>query len=230
MATTANTHPLGITGFALVTGGGSGIGRATCLLLAREGCAGICVADISSKAASTVVAELQQVASNPSFKATQYALDVVDAKSVQMMITKVVEEFGRVDYAVNCAGIGAIKHGLAETEQDEWDRMIAVNLTGVFACVKEEIQQMMKQEPFQTRYILIIPITHVPDPSRSLYETGNVQLITALSAPTLRSNVGPSSTSHLSLASLACVIPAPTQQQNTEWWVLHKRPPLTIPR
>ncbi|PNP38828.1 hypothetical protein TGAMA5MH_09051 [Trichoderma gamsii] len=150
MATTANTHPLGITGFALVTGGGSGIGRATCLLLAREGCAGICVADISSKAASTVVAELQQVASNSSFKATQYALDVVDAKSVQMMITKVVEEFGRVDYAVNCAGIGAIKHGLAETGQDEWDRMIAVNLTGVFACVKEEIQQMMKQEPFQT--------------------------------------------------------------------------------
>jgi NAD(P)-dependent dehydrogenase (short-subunit alcohol dehydrogenase family) len=134
------------------------------LLLAREGCAGICVADISAKAASAVVAELQQVATNASFRAIPCALDVVDAESVQAMIAKMVEEFGRVDYAVNCAGIGAIKNGLAETERDEWERMIAVNLTGVFACVKEEIKQMLKQAPLQARYVLAC----IPSPTYQL--------------------------------------------------------------
>ena len=155
MPTNTHTSPLGITGFAVVTGGGSGIGRATCRLLVREGCAGLCVADISAKAASSAAEEMQKIATNPCFKAITFKVDVVDDNSVGEMVTATVKAFGRVDYAVNCAGIGAVKHGLAETGREEWDRMIGVNLTGVFACVKAEIKQMMLQEPLQAKYDLI---------------------------------------------------------------------------
>jgi NAD(P)-dependent dehydrogenase (short-subunit alcohol dehydrogenase family) len=148
-STGAHASPLGVTGFALVTGGGSGIGRATCLLLAREGCAGICIGDISAKSAAAVAEELRQAATHPGFRAVTCAVDVVEDASVDGMVAAAVAAFGRVDYAVNCAGIGAVKHGLAETERHEWERMIGVNLTGVFACVKAEIIQMMKQEPLQ---------------------------------------------------------------------------------
>lgn len=82
-------------------------------------------------------------------------MDVVDDGSVEAMVTVAVETFGRVDYAVNCAGIGAVKHGLAETGREEWERMIAVNLTGVFACVRAEIKQMMQQEPLQAEHVPI---------------------------------------------------------------------------
>jgi NAD(P)-dependent dehydrogenase (short-subunit alcohol dehydrogenase family) len=138
---------LGVEGFALVTGAGSGIGRATALLLAREYSAGIAISDINETGILEVKRELVAVATNPSFKCITIVANVADEDSVQNMMAKVVAEFGRIDYAANIAGIGAIKGPIAEGKTANWNKMIAVNLTGVWLCAKEEILQMAKQEP-----------------------------------------------------------------------------------
>lgn len=141
------TSALGVEGFALVTGGGSGIGRATSLLLARENCLGIALADVNESALASVKQEVEAAASNPSFKCITIKVDVSNEGSVREMIAKVVESFGRIDFAANIAGIGAVKGPIAEGKLHDWNKMIAVNLTGVWICAKEEIMQMMKQDP-----------------------------------------------------------------------------------
>jgi len=137
---------LGISGFAVVTGGGSGIGRATSLLLAQEGCSGLALADVNQDGMNAVKEELGKVATHSSFKCITIVVDVRDAASVKNMVEETVKTFGRLDYAVNCAGIG-LKKPFGETDISEWDRMIAINLTGTFSCVKEETLQMLKQDP-----------------------------------------------------------------------------------
>lgn len=143
---------LGVPGYALVTGAGSGIGRAISLLLAREGCAGITLADFNEKAAIAVKEELTHVATNPGFKAVTFPADVRDENSVKSMIEETVKAFGRLDYAVNCAGIG-FKKAIGDTETTDWDRVLGTNLTGVFFCVREEIRQMEAQEPRDNGYV-----------------------------------------------------------------------------
>lgn len=138
---------LGVEGYALITGGGSGIGRATALLLAREYSAGIAISDVNETGLLKVKKELEDVATNPNFQCITVVVNVADEKSVQNMIAKVVAEFGRIDYAANVAGIGAVKGPMAEGRTEDWNKMIAVNLTGVWLCAKEEILQMQKQEP-----------------------------------------------------------------------------------
>ncbi|KAI8648288.1 hypothetical protein NCS55_01498000 [Fusarium keratoplasticum] len=147
-SSTSSPHKsaLGVPGSALVTGAGSGIGRATSLLLAREGCAGIALADFNEKAALAVKEEVTAVATNPNFKAVAVTADVRDENSVKAMIAEAVKAFGRLDYAVNCAGIG-FKKAIGSTETPDWDRVLGTNLTGVFFCVREEIRQMEAQEP-----------------------------------------------------------------------------------
>ncbi|RBQ68200.1 hypothetical protein FVER53590_09978 [Fusarium verticillioides] len=137
---------LGVPGYALVTGAGSGIGRAIALLLAREGCAGITLADFNEKAAIAVKEELVKIATNPEFKAIAVFADVRDEQSVKLIVSETVKAFGRIDYAVNCAGIG-FKKAIGDTETSDWDRVLGTNLTGVFFCVREEIRQMEAQEP-----------------------------------------------------------------------------------
>jgi NAD(P)-dependent dehydrogenase (short-subunit alcohol dehydrogenase family) len=152
MATaSAKGSSLGVPGFALVTGAGSGIGRATSLLLAREGCSGIALADINKQSVEAVKIELMEVTENPNFCCITLAVDVRDEASVGDMVTRAVEAFGRLDYAVNCAGIG-LKKPFIETEMADWNKMIAINLTGVFCCVKAETQQMLKQVPREAGY------------------------------------------------------------------------------
>lgn len=140
---------LGVPGIGLVTGGGSGIGRAAALLLAKEGAAGIALADVNKEGMETVKAELEAVASHEKFKCITIVVDVRNTSSVKSMVAETAKVFGRLDYAVNCAGIG-FKKAFAETESEDWDRMIAINLTGVFNSVKEETLQMMSQEPLTT--------------------------------------------------------------------------------
>lgn len=137
---------LGVPGYALVTGGASGIGRAIVRLLAREACAGIAVADINSGALAAVQEELVSIATNKDFKCITVNVDVRDEGSVAELIRRTTESFGRIDYAVNCAGIG-LKKPLADTDLEEWDRMMGINMTGVFLCMKAEIKQIITQEP-----------------------------------------------------------------------------------
>jgi NAD(P)-dependent dehydrogenase (short-subunit alcohol dehydrogenase family) len=111
--------PLGVSGFALITGGGSGIGRATSLLLAKSYCAGIALADINEDGLLSVKKELLGVATNPAFKCITITVNVGNEESVKNMVAKIVEAFGRIDYAANIAGIGAVKGGIADGKLSE---------------------------------------------------------------------------------------------------------------
>lgn len=149
MTSSESTLPvssLGVPGYALVTGGASGIGRAIVRLLAREACSGIAVADINADALAEVQKELTQIATNKAFNCITINVDVRNEGSVTDMIKQATETFGRIDYAVNCAGIG-LKKPLAETDLKDWDRMMGINMTGVFLCMKAEINQMINQQP-----------------------------------------------------------------------------------
>jgi len=148
-STTSTTSALGVPGFALVTGAASGIGRAIVHLLTREGCAGIALADINLASAQAVQAELESLSPNPKFKCVAIRVDVQDEESIVAMVKETVAAFSRIDYAVNCAGIG-MKKPLAETELQDWNRMIGINMTGVFLCLKAEVKQMMSQQSLTT--------------------------------------------------------------------------------
>lgn len=157
---------LGVSGIALVTGAGSGIGRATALLLAREGCIGLALVDMNPTSVAKVKDETEGVATNPEFRALTIVADVRDESSIKSMVAKVAETFGRLDYAANCAGIG-FKKAIGETETPDWDRIISINLTGVFLCMREEIRQMQNQAPRENGYVVseafsrLFPLAHL---------------------------------------------------------------------
>ena len=130
---------------ALVTGGGGGIGRATALAFAREG-ARVAVADANTNSAQQTVALINQAGG----QAMSLGGDVTDSAQVQAMLAAVVAAYGRLDCAFNNAGIAGFQVDAAGKRTHEWsdesfDRMIAVNLRGVWLCMKHEIPQMLKQ-------------------------------------------------------------------------------------
>jgi NAD(P)-dependent dehydrogenase (short-subunit alcohol dehydrogenase family) len=130
---------------ALITGGGGGIGRATALAFAREG-ARLAIADFAEQAAQETVA-LVNAAGGQAMTLTG---DVTDSATVQSMIKAVVAAYGRVDCAFNNAGIAGFQVDAGGKRTHEWadesfDRMIGVNLKGVWLCMKHELPQMMAQ-------------------------------------------------------------------------------------
>ena len=130
---------------ALITGGGGGIGRATALIFAREG-ARVAVADANIDAAAETVAQVNAAGG----QAMSLSGDVTDSAAVQAMIKTVVSAYGRIDCAFNNAGIAGYQVNAVGKKTHEWaddsfDRMIAVNLRGVWLCMKHEIVQMLAQ-------------------------------------------------------------------------------------
>jgi NAD(P)-dependent dehydrogenase (short-subunit alcohol dehydrogenase family) len=130
---------------ALITGGGGGIGRATALIFAREG-ARLAVADVVSEAASETVALVNKEGG----QAIALSGDVTDSVAVKAMVDAVVMTYGRIDCAFNNAGIAGYQVNASGKKTHEWadesfDRMIAVNLKGVWLCMKHEITQMLAQ-------------------------------------------------------------------------------------
>jgi NAD(P)-dependent dehydrogenase (short-subunit alcohol dehydrogenase family) len=124
---------------ALVTGGGSGIGRATALTFAREG-AHVVVSDVAVEGGEETVGLVKAAGGDASF----VAADVSKAADVEQLIRRTVETYGRVDCAHNNAGI--LRGGpLHKTSEEEWSAVLAVNLTGVWLCMKYEIAQMLRQ-------------------------------------------------------------------------------------
>lgn len=120
----------------IVTGGGSGIGRAASLLFAREG-ARVVVADKVPEAAKEVAAQ----AGNGAIALT---VDVADSGSVRNMIESTVRQFGRIDVLVNNAGYG-IRGDVVQTSEQDWGKLMAVNVNGVFHGCKHVIPVMRKQ-------------------------------------------------------------------------------------
>jgi len=123
---------------ALVTGGGSGIGAASARLFAAEG-AQVAVADVDGDRAADVAADIVGAGG----EAIALAVDVADEASVVAMVAAVVDRFGRLDCVHNNAGVSSPPFATIDMTLAEWERMIAVNLTGVFLCVREELKVMV---------------------------------------------------------------------------------------
>ncbi len=124
---------------ALITGGGSGIGKATSLLFAEEG-ARIAIADWAEDQARAVVAEIKQKGG----EAIAIKTDVSKAADAERMVSETVRAFGRLDILYNNAGIGDAKLLHTMTEE-EWDRTIDIDLKGVFLGCKYALPEMMKR-------------------------------------------------------------------------------------
>ena len=123
---------------ALVTGGGSGIGQATALIFAREG-AKVVAADITVEGGEETVRQIQAAGGDATFVKT----DVSKAAEVEALVNKTVETYGQLDCAFNNAGIEGAAKFTTECTEEEFDRTIAVNVTGVWLCMKYEIQHML---------------------------------------------------------------------------------------
>lgn len=125
---------------ALVTGGASGIGKATALAFAREG-AQVVVADWMAEPGEATAAEIRAAGG----QATFVKVDVSKAADVEKMVRDAVSRYGRIDCAFNNAGIEGEMTPFSETTEENWNRVIDINLKGVFLCMKYEIPVMLAQ-------------------------------------------------------------------------------------
>jgi NAD(P)-dependent dehydrogenase (short-subunit alcohol dehydrogenase family) len=126
---------------AIVTGGGSGIGRTTALAFAERG-VNVVIADIDVEGGRETVTQIKETGGEASFVET----DVTDPAATEATVETAVAEYGRLDYAFNNAGIGGGETSVAVTDPDDWQEVIDVNLVGVFNSMQPEIKQMQKQE------------------------------------------------------------------------------------
>ena len=124
----------------LITGSGSGIGRAAAIMFAEKG-ADIMVSDINEKGGQETVAMVAAKGQRAAF----CKADVSNLKQVKNLVQQTVDIFGKVDIAVNNAGIGGDFKITHEYSIENWDRVIAINQTGVFYCMQAELEQMVKQ-------------------------------------------------------------------------------------
>jgi NAD(P)-dependent dehydrogenase (short-subunit alcohol dehydrogenase family) len=124
----------------LITGAGSGIGKCTALLFAREG-ASVIVADVQETSGRETVDEIRAAGGTAEF----IQVDVTDPQSVQAMVEEALRLFGRIDVLFNNAGISGVGV-LHEVEPEAWDRVIAVNVRGVYLVSKYVIPHMMERK------------------------------------------------------------------------------------
>lgn len=123
---------------AIVTGASSGIGRATAELLAERGATVVCAARREEEIAA-LAEEIASAGGSASFIRT----DVADAGDVEAMVAHAVQTHGRLDIAINNAGIGAEVYQIIDTPDDWWDRVQNVNLRGNFLCLKHQARAML---------------------------------------------------------------------------------------
>ena len=125
----------------LVTGGSTGIGRATAKILSAEG-ANVIIFDVQDAQGEETVAEI-----NASGGTAEYMhVDVADYQQVRSAVKNVASNHGRLDGAFNNAGIEGPALKILDYSVEDWDRVLRINLTGVFACMKCEIEQMITQD------------------------------------------------------------------------------------
>jgi NAD(P)-dependent dehydrogenase (short-subunit alcohol dehydrogenase family) len=125
---------------AFVTGAGSGIGRTTALAFASEG-ASVVVADVSEQGNQETARMIEDLGG----RALAVRCDVTQSEEVKAALDQGVNAFGRLDIAFNNAGAEQKVNATAEITEEEWDRIIAINLRGVFVCMKYEIPLMLNQ-------------------------------------------------------------------------------------
>lgn len=123
-----------------ITGGNSGIGRVSSFEAAKEG-ATVVIADLPKNDHSETLSKIKSLGAACMF----VAIDVADVESVKNAIAKTVQEYGRLDIALNNAGIAGTASGIHNMPEETWNKIISINLTGQFYCVKYELQQFLKQ-------------------------------------------------------------------------------------
>jgi NAD(P)-dependent dehydrogenase (short-subunit alcohol dehydrogenase family) len=124
-----------------VTGGGSGLGRASAIALARAG-ATVTVADVDEQGGKETAALVSEEAGGD---ADFVRADVTQADEVEAMVDKAVARWGHLDCALNNAGTTGVSAPTADYTLDDWNRAIALNLTGVFLCLKYELPAMLER-------------------------------------------------------------------------------------
>lgn len=124
----------------LITGSGSGIGRVTALSFAKEGGI-IIVSDINEESGLETVDLIEKTGGNAIF----IKANVAEYSEVENLVSQIVKLYGKLDIAINNAGIGGTPARTADISLESWDKVMAINATGVFYCMRTEIQQMLKQ-------------------------------------------------------------------------------------
>jgi NAD(P)-dependent dehydrogenase (short-subunit alcohol dehydrogenase family) len=161
---------------ALVTGAGTGVGRAVTLALAREGYAVVLAGRRKEK--------LEEVAREANATTLAVPTDVADPGSIKALFAKTKERFGRLDLLFNNAGIGAPAMPIEDLPFDKWQAVVATNLTGVFLCTQEAIKIMKAQNPRGGRIINNGSISaHAPRPGSAAY-TATKHAVTGLTRQT----------------------------------------------
>ena len=157
---------------ALVTGGGSGIGRAVAIALADQG--------YRVAVAGRRLAQLEETAAAGKGEMLPMSVDVTDATAVQEMVAKTVARFGRLDVLFNNAGVGAPPIPLEDLTFDQWKNVVDINLTGVFLCIQQAFRVMKSQSPRGGRIVNNGSISaHAPRPNSSPY-TSTKHAVTGL--------------------------------------------------
>lgn len=124
----------------LVTGGASGIGKATALAFASAG-ARVVVADIDAREGEATVARIRERKGEALFVRT----DVSQSEQVTALVGSTIAAFGRIDCAFNNAGTEGVMASTIECTEENWDRILAVNLKSVWLCMKNELPHMLRQ-------------------------------------------------------------------------------------
>ena len=125
---------------AIVTGGSKGIGKGICLQLAREGVSVVVVGHVDVDSGRELVEEIQRAGGIAQF----IRCDVTNALDVQRLTERAIADFGAIDIMVNNAGVSLVKP-LQETTEDDWDRVIDVNMKGMFLCCRSIVPHMIER-------------------------------------------------------------------------------------
>lgn len=133
-----------VKGTAFITGGGSGIGKATALSFAQNGIKSIALVDLNLPPLEKTRDELRT--QFQSIKVEAFQANVADEASVENAVREAVKHFGGIDIGINCAGISGTPTPTDRMTLAEWQKVIDVNQTGVWLCQRALIRQMLQQE------------------------------------------------------------------------------------
>ena len=169
----------GLQKVAVVTGAGTGVGKAVALALMGEGYATVLAGRRMEK-----LEETAKEGSSPSGRSLNVQTDVCDPQSIKSLFARTKETYGRLDVLFNNAGIGAPAVPLEELPYETWQKVVATNLTGMFLCTQEAIRIMKAQDPRGGRIINNGSISaHAPRP-RSVAYTATKHAVTGLTKST----------------------------------------------